>query len=224
VTRFPIVTLSLSSIAAAIESWPGATLALQLDRAAFVWPQCWRIVTCQFTHFGMDHLLWDVLVFLILGMICERIDRRKKIQVIAISIIAIPMMVILCLPGIQTYRGLSGIDSALFGLLAAHLIRENVQAKRRIGVIFTISLVIAFLLKLLIEMLYGVTVFADSAAGGFIPVPLAHLVGLLIGLYHGVRTHAVAQAFSLCARVTSSVTRASRASRPCELLEHCRNS
>jgi rhomboid family GlyGly-CTERM serine protease len=172
---------SLALLAAAVELWPGATNWLQLDRTAFFNYEVWRLFTCHFTHFGLNHLLWDVSVFLLLGWICQRIDRRGFLMATISSIILIPLGVLALAPSIQTYRGLSGIDSALFGFLCVSMIQDNVGQKNRIGVIFSVALLIAFAMKIAIEMHFGATVFADNFSEHYTPLPLAHLIGLMTG-------------------------------------------
>lgn len=181
IKRIPFVSLLLAGGAAAVELWPGASTALQLDRAALAGGEWWRVFTCHFTHFGTNHLIWDLLVFLVLGSICEWIDRRSSILAILISLIAIPIAVIGFLPSITSYRGLSGIDSALFALLATDVIAENVRSGQRIWTIVSFVLPVSFLIKIAIEIWFSVNVFADNIAGGYVPVPLAHLVGLTAG-------------------------------------------
>ena len=44
-----------------------------------------------------------------------------------------------------------------------------------------LGLIVAFMVKTGFETITGSAVFADSARGGFVPVPLAHLVGFLVG-------------------------------------------
>ena len=71
-SSFRLLPSSLALLAVAVELWPGATNWLQLDRAAIFNFQFWRIFTCHFAHFGMNHLVWDVSVFLLLayGALC----------------------------------------------------------------------------------------------------------------------------------------------------------
>jgi rhomboid family GlyGly-CTERM serine protease len=178
----PCVSLLLAACAVAVHLIPGAPERLELNRAAIISRELWRILTGHFVHFGGDHLLWDVLVFVVLGSICERLDRRRFLWTIVGSTLLISTIVAMCLPSIEAYRGLSGVDSALFGLLTGMLFTRCTHACNRIGAIAVLGMVIAFSLKIAIEVRLGVTVFADSHGGGYAPVPLAHLVGLITGL------------------------------------------
>jgi rhomboid family GlyGly-CTERM serine protease len=158
------------------------TELLQYDRVAIAGGQWWRVLTCHFVHWSADHLLWDALAFAILLAMCGTRDLRRTLATVGLSALTIPLAIMIFLPQMQTYRGLSGIDSALFGLASALLLQRLPKSNRfaRSGV-WIIG--IAFAIKLLIEIATGASVFVDSAAAQFVPVPLAHLVGFAIGLF-----------------------------------------
>ena len=180
-SRFPVVTLALTAVVFAVHTWPGAAAGLQLERAAVAVGEWWRLVAGHFTHWSADHLVWDVLVFALLGAACEVTSRRRMLITLGIAIVAIPLAVLLWQPQFHTYRGLSGLDSALFGLLAFDLLREKLRESHHRAVVAIGLLIVAFIAKAAFESLTGSAVFADSAAGGFVPVPLAHLVGFVSG-------------------------------------------
>lgn len=179
--RWPVVSLLLALAAGVIHFLPGAPQLLQLDRAPQAAGQWWRLMTCHLTHFSNDHLFWDLLMFMTLGAVCERIDRRRFVATVLVSMLIISMGVVIALPGIETYRGLSGIDSALFGLLATTLLIQQIQHRQFTGITACGTLLTGFAAKVAIETVFGVTVFADSAGGAFVPVPLAHALGVIIG-------------------------------------------
>jgi rhomboid family GlyGly-CTERM serine protease len=180
-SRLPIVTLLLSMAALAVWVTPGAASALQYVRAAPAGGQWWRFFTCHWTHFSMDHLLWDVGTFTLLGTICERRNRAALLACIGISAALIPAVLWIYLPRVQTYRGLSGIDSALFILVAVDLLRAQAGRGRRALVMGIVLLLVLFIGKIAFESFSGRTVFVDSASAQMVPVPLAHLVGALAG-------------------------------------------
>ncbi len=80
------------------------------------------------------------------------------------------------------YRGLSGIDSALFAYAAVALARDAVAAKRYSVVGFAGLLLTGFLIKIDYELATGHCLFVDSRAGGFTPLPIVHMVGASVGL------------------------------------------
>jgi rhomboid family GlyGly-CTERM serine protease len=176
------VSLLLGALAVIIHCLSGAAERCQLDRAAFSFANSYRVLTCHFAHFSADHLLWDVLVFLALGSLCEWIDRRRMMLTIAASAVLIPLAALSWTPGIAVYRGLSGMDSSLFGLLVGMMLRQHLQQRWTLGIVLTCGLLVAFAMKTALELAFGVAVFADSTGAGFVPVPAAHAAGLLIGI------------------------------------------
>jgi rhomboid family GlyGly-CTERM serine protease len=155
---------------------------LELDRAAVARGEVWRLLTGHWTHWTLDHLLWDALTFLLLAALCEtRISRRALLIAVAGSALLISAGVWVALPGLSSYRGLSGIDSALFVLLAVALLRRESGAAAALAGVA----VLLFLAKAAWEVGTGSTLFID-AAGSFVPVPLAHLLGGAWGLVAAV--------------------------------------
>lgn len=149
------IFLTVATIAAALID--GSMLELQRGGDA------WRIVTCHFTHFTRTQLLWDAIAFLGLGFACERRSRRAFHATLLAGIVIIPLAVMLLDPRIGSYRGLSGLDSALFALLV-------VSTRNRL-------LGAAFIAKLAYELITGGAVFV----GDVTVVPIAHLTGAIIG-------------------------------------------
>jgi rhomboid family GlyGly-CTERM serine protease len=132
------------------------------------------MATCHFTHFTYEQLAWDALVFLILGIACARRNRGAFQATLLASIIVVPIAVLAFAPNVTTYRGLSGIDSALFALLLT-------MESRRSRLVALCGA--GFVMKLIFEMTTGATVFVSAA--DFAPVPVAHLSGAIVGLATG---------------------------------------
>ena len=162
----------------------------QYDRAAIAAGQAWRLLTCHWTHWSLDHLIWDVVAFVVLLGLGWSTNPRRVLLTLGLAAAAIPLAVGIAMPGMQLYRGLSGLDSALFTVVAIPLMREEQAAGRR-GTARLIALVLAgFALKIVLEATIGATLFADSTQ--FVPVPLAHVVGGLCG-WIGTRFYQVAR-------------------------------
>ena len=89
------------------------------------------------------------------------------------------------LPEMQTYRGLSGIDSAAFALLAVLILRDNVRTRRWYWAVFACAGFLAFGAKIVFELATGGMAFVDGSAAGMVPVPLAHLIGAGAGVLAG---------------------------------------
>ena len=177
--RVPWITLGLAALAVIIHASPTLTAWAELDRAAPGRGEVWRLFTGHLAHFGADHLRWDALALLILGTLGEPPDRRVFAATLAGSALAIGIAVWAFQPRFAVYRGLSGLDSALFGLVCARQIADG----RRAGHAFSIWVgglaLLGFGLKCVFEFRADTTIFATGA--GFAPVPLAHLVGVVFG-------------------------------------------
>jgi len=181
VRRVPCASLLIGFASLLIFLSPAMTRFLEFDRMAIAGGQLWRILTCHLTHWSFEHLFWDVVVFIVLGVSCERASRKSFLVCLAVSASAIGISVWLFLPEMRLYRGLSGIDSALFVCFTVRELRERYEAKNFLWV-FTLALgLIAFSTKLVYEMATGSALFVSNT-DCMVPVPLAHFVGGLIGL------------------------------------------
>ncbi|HOX08224.1 MAG TPA: rhombosortase [Planctomycetota bacterium] len=184
--RLPGASLLLSAAALAVFLVPGAARLLEYDRSALAAGELWRLVTCHWTHWGAEHLIWDMVVFALLGAACEGRSRRRLWLGLALSALLVPAAVWLVIPGMERYRGLSGLDSMLFALLATEVLREKLAAGRRLWALAAAAAALAFAGKIAWELATGTAVFVDSSAAGMVPVPLAHLVGAACGALAGM--------------------------------------
>lgn len=184
--QVPMVTLSILAAAVAIGLAPSAAEWLQYQRDAVESGQVWRIVTCHLTHWSLDHFLWDAAALVVLGFFCERERRSRTLACIAVSAVLIPLAVWAVLPDMPTYRGLSGIDSALFVLLAVLLIRDSLRGRDWHRILIYSLVVAGFLGKIGFELVTGTTLFVDSRGSEMVPVALAHIVGAAVGVACGV--------------------------------------
>jgi len=134
-------------------------------------------LTCHLAHYSGSHLAWSVGVFAALGAIAEMRSRCRMIGCVVAASIVIPLAVEAFSPSLERYRGMSGIDTALFMLIAIDLAKEN----RRIA--WASGILMAGLAgKLVFEQWTHAAVFADSSGGGFVPAPVAHLAGAAAGV------------------------------------------
>ncbi|TWU12150.1 Rhomboid family protein [Symmachiella macrocystis] len=178
----PGISLLLGGVAVCLSFLPAIASQLQFEPSAIAAGQLWRIVTCHFTHWSLDHLIWDALAFVILAALCETTNRRSFLGCLTASAVLIPLCIDLLMPEVDAYRGLSGIDSALFVLSATTILRENVTT-RRWGWVAAVGIVLCgFAAKIGFEYVTGQTLFVDSAAADMVPIPLAHVVGGLVGV------------------------------------------
>lgn len=178
--------LVLTLAAAAISRVPGLAAVLEYDRHRIVAGELWRVITCHWTHWSADHLLLDAVVLLALGIACGLHCGRRWLACVAVSSVLIPAAVWLLLPEMALYRGLSGIDAALYALLAVSMLRNDVEAGRRAAACLPAAAVIGLAAKICYELVSGQAAFVDSVGAGFIPVPVAHAVGGVAGAAFGL--------------------------------------
>jgi rhomboid family GlyGly-CTERM serine protease len=182
--RFPWLTLSLAAIAACLPLVSGAATALQFDRPTLAAGEWWRGLTAHLVHFNASHLTWDLLMLVILGAWAEQFSRRGLVLVLVVSAALISGAVWVFQPELATYRGLSGVDCALFGYVLAHALLRARQQRDRPMEVVTIAAGLLFVGKTFFEFASGQTVFAETH-DAFVPVPLAHLIGFGAGLLAG---------------------------------------
>jgi rhomboid family GlyGly-CTERM serine protease len=174
---FPLWTALLAAAAVALyglgESVQGL---LHYDRGAVLTGEVWRLLTQHWTHWSVDHLLWDVLVFAGLGTVCELRNRRRFLCSVATAAVAISLGLLYLLPHVPTCRGLSGLDSALFAMLALDWLRRGGRQRALGG-----AAVVLFLGKCVSEQAIGMALFVKAAEAAMVPVPLAHWLGFACG-------------------------------------------
>jgi rhomboid family GlyGly-CTERM serine protease len=140
----------------------------------------WQLLSCHLTHWNFDQLFWDVAAFFALGVVCERADRRSFVLALVGSAVAIPLITTICYPQISTYRGLSGIDSALFTLLACQLAAWGMTSEDRGLLVAGMLAWLIFLVKTGFETITQGTLFV-APSSDFVSLPIAHLAGAVAG-------------------------------------------
>jgi len=143
----------------------------------------WRVTTASFVHWSLDQTIWDSIAFIALAFIAARRWPIRFHATLIASLIGIPLIVHFGARDVMTYRGLSGVDSALFALICARMLVESKDI--RAGTPNTIVIAvcaIAFALKITFEYATGTTLFVQHLAPGVEPLPLAHVAGAVIGV------------------------------------------
>jgi membrane associated rhomboid family serine protease len=113
-----------------------------------------------------------------------RLVRRAGFAAFIVGVaVCLSMAVLWLQPHLARYRGLSGIDSALFGFIAQRLIGRGRSLRNRRLMGLSILLLIGFLAKCVYELATRQSAFAGAnTALPFEPVPLVHVLGLLLGI------------------------------------------
>jgi rhomboid family GlyGly-CTERM serine protease len=142
----------------------------------------WRILTGHLVHWNADHLLWDLFALLTLGAFCELRNRRQFIACLAASTLAISLVLLCFASKVVHYRGLSGLDSALYVLAVGSLCGEAWKNRGYLGTAIFAAGLLGLAGKLAYEMTTGQTLFVDAESAGFVPLPLVHAIGGVVGL------------------------------------------
>jgi membrane associated rhomboid family serine protease len=166
---------------------PDAGETLQWQRSGSIVHHSFDWLTGHLTHWSADHLIWDLVTFVALSFGALRLIPRRYLLCLFLAALLIPLEIALNQSHLDSYRGLSGIDSALFGLILAGLWRTSANAGRfHPARLLSILGAVGFLAKNLFEFGTGQTVFVSGTSAGFIPAVSAHLVGIICGLASGL--------------------------------------
>jgi len=186
VRRIPCVSLLLTVAAVIIHFSYSLRIQLLYGRSALVHHELWRLITCHWVHLSTDHLFWSAATFLVLGSLCEIMDPKRYYAVVGISAISIPIVIRWGLPDLMIYGGLSGLDCALYSLLMVLFIKREMQSRSWIWVTLFSLLLGGLVAKIIYETATGLTIFVGNTHTNMVPVPLAHLVGGIIGFFVGI--------------------------------------
>ena len=180
--RIPLLAGIMASLAYFL---PGLSTALQYDRNGIEKGQLWRFLTAHWTHWSAGHLIWDTVMFLVLLAWTLRISPKQAGLTLGISSIGIPWAIYLFQPELACYRGLSGLDAALFAYGAMHLLKSVRRDGDRLELFLVISLMAGLGIKILFEAVTGNALFVTDMAHNVIVVPLAHILGAGVGCIIG---------------------------------------
>ncbi|MHC4884547.1 MAG: rhomboid family intramembrane serine protease [Planctomycetota bacterium] len=172
----PWITLTLVLVAGlsfADVSW-GEWLAY--ERGAVERGELWRLLSCHLAHRDARQLFWDLLPFLLVGGLAEESCGLRYPLALALAVAAIPLSVHLLLPACPSVLGLSGLDYAVFMLLASHFLRGR-------GSAWVLVFAALMVLNLGVEVFNGYSLQSHGVA---LPGPLCHFVGALVGLVIGL--------------------------------------
>ena len=186
IRRAPRASLLLTFAAVIIHLFFSLRVQLLYDRSTLVHHELWRLLTCHWVHLSWDHLFWSATTFLGLGSLCELIDKKKFHATVAVSALLIPVIIWWGMPDLTVYGGLSGLDCALYALLMVLLIKREIRSRCRVWVAFFSLLLVGLIAKITYETITGMTIFVSNNQSGMVPVPLAHLVGGVVGTAIGL--------------------------------------
>lgn len=160
---------------------------LVYDRSLILSGEIWRLLSGHLVHFSKGHLLSDLLTFAVAGLIIESRRYPGFALMCIITAVGVGVASLLFLPDMHRYGGLSAIGISAITYLCLFSIKEN-EPKR--WVYLVILLLTVF--KIIHEIATGQMLFASSDNTSIVPVPLAHLTGIIVAILFFVlktRTH-----------------------------------
>lgn len=166
---------------------PGAISLLQYDRDRVEAGELWRLLTSHWTHWSLEHLFWDTIVFIILLGWSLRLNPIRTGIMLGASSVAIPLGIYLFQSELVYYRGLSGLDAALFAGVAIHLARTVMKKGSPLEQVLVPLLMAGLGFKIMFEAFTGQAIFVTHMAPDVVVVPLAHIIGAGIGFITGFR-------------------------------------
>lgn len=181
-SHLPPITLLLSCFAIVLHTSSALGDLLLFDRTAIAAGEYWRLFTGHLTHWSTEHLIWDVFMFVLLASMIEKRGRVCLLATMLASTGLISATIWICQTEVTVYRGLSGLDSALFTFVLMNLVRSALRQRQPLIVGALIVFAAGFVGKLLWELVTGSTLFVNSSAAGFTPLPLVHAAGGIAGI------------------------------------------
>jgi rhomboid family GlyGly-CTERM serine protease len=165
----------------------GLSDMLVYDRSSILSGELWRLLSGHLVHFSKGHLVLDLLALVVAGLIIESRRYPGFGLMCLFSAVGVGVVSLLFLPDMHRYGGLSAIGISAITFLCLFSIKEN-EPKR--WVYLVILLLTVF--KIIHEIATGQMLFASADKTSIIPVPLAHLTGIIVAILFFVlktRTH-----------------------------------
>lgn len=182
-----LVFVAVTALALVIPLFPGVSETLQWQRSNPPLLHSFQWLTGHLTHWSWDHLIWDLAAFAALSFTALRLIPERYFGCILLAAALIPFEIAINQSQLHSYRGLSGIDSALFGLILTGLWRSNpAQSRIPLPRILAIFGGLVFFAKCLYELGSGQTFFVSASESKFVPAVSAHLVGAICGIASGL--------------------------------------
>ncbi len=171
--------IAMSALALTLLSlWAGSSgravhdLALA-DTARIGHGQLWRLATGPLLHATFTHLVWDLTILAILGLLYEPRLGRHFAPVLLIGLIA-PTLAVTLDAQFTRYYGLSGLNYTLMGAAIAF---ELTRGKRGLGLLGA-----GLLTWKLIRAVRGQSLWGPTLPGDTHEAWLAHVVGAAAGV------------------------------------------
>ena len=172
----PLLVILLPCLSLALGGDP-ARLMLRYDRHAILHGELWRLVTGNFVHLGLGHLLEDSAGLVLLWFLFrDALPGWRTPGLILAGSLAVGLGLLIGSPGVEWYVGISGALDTLWAAGAIALLGRSDR--------FGWALAGFLVAKLVYEQLWGPLPFSSVESGGNVIVD-AHLYGALAGAVIG---------------------------------------
>lgn len=151
----------------------GLSHRLRFDRELVENGSWWLLLSCNFVHLGLNHLLLNLSgLCLIYFLLWPNYSTTQWLIITVVSSLGVGIGVYLWSPELHWYVGFSG---ALHGLMIAGAIADIGRYPKSGS-----ALLVLIITKLSYEQLFGAVPGSESAAGGAVAVD-SHLYGAMVG-------------------------------------------
>ncbi len=135
-----------------------------------------RCISSSFVHWDNDHLLWNMIAMLLIGIVLVDFSEKMFWHGVVLSPFVIGLTVHLFCPGTTAYCGFSGVGFTLLTLVCGSFIQSDRTSLKIYGWIT----IIASIFKVLWELATGTPFFAEGST--FYVLPAAHMAGVVVGV------------------------------------------
>ncbi len=168
--NFPLLTIALSVLGTGLMLLPQSMQAgLYFDADALVTGELWRLISGHLIHADFSHWAWNTLALIVLGSFLEVRSRRLFAYSLLSGVVAVDLLLLSPLAGIDQYCGLSGVLNALLGVVLFCYWLDT----RSWLVVFSALLCLG---KILLEMVFDTSLLTNIS---WPPLPAAHLAGVV---------------------------------------------
>src|SRR6266704_2244105 len=115
--RVPVITLAVVVAAVAVQLWPGAVSALVYDRQRVLGGEAWRLMSANWVHFSVSHVLYDVLAFGMGGALIELRGYKPFGLFCLLSPVVVGCAVLVGARDTSIFGGLSGLATGAITFL-----------------------------------------------------------------------------------------------------------
>lgn len=163
--------------------WIGRLEAgLFLDLQAVAAGEVWRLLTGHVAHLNHVHLAWNLLPFVILGLVYEpRFGAARYAALLGAGVVLVDLVVLSGVCGVTFYAGLSGVATTVFVAGALSDLQESRLAVDRLGIALALLALTGIGAKLVYEFATSKYFFLQGRLPGM-AVPAVHLAGALAGV------------------------------------------